>query len=119
MLQSWKSRGGKHWPRGQRFALTPAGQESEHAYQDAVRQARAQGRDLLEAAQRSWAEPLALLPADGVVLAELRNGRRSVQEIARALDDCGVAIADVRSAIDRLTDVGLAEPFAGAPQPAL
>ncbi|HZZ85868.1 MAG TPA: hypothetical protein VFE30_15140 [Anaeromyxobacteraceae bacterium] len=82
-----------------------------------MREARAQGRDLLEAAQRGWAIPLAVLPADGVVLAELRGGRRSVQEIARSLEDCGVTLAEVRGAIDRLTDVGLAEPFGGAPQP--
>ncbi|BDG10565.1 hypothetical protein [Anaeromyxobacter paludicola] len=120
MLESWKSRGGKRWPRGQRFSLTPAGRAAAEAYDDAVRHARAQGRDTLEAAQRAWAEPLALQPADGVVLAELRPGRKGVQELARGLEDCGVALAEVRSAVDRLTDAGLAEPATSASQqPAL
>ncbi len=116
MLQSWKSRAGKRWPRGQRFALTPAGEAADRAYAEAVREARALGRDLLEAAQRTWAEPLELLPADAVILGELRHGRRSAQELARALEDCGLGIAEVRGAVDRLTDAGLAEPAGGAPQ---
>ena len=112
MLESLKPRGGKRWPRGQKFVLSVAGVEAEAAYRDAIAAARAQGRTALEASQRTWAEPLRVEPSDGVVLGELRGGKKSIGDIARGLEDCGVTPAEVKSAIDRLTDAALVEPAA-------
>jgi|SRR5690242_4448080 len=112
MLESLKSRGGKRWPRGQRFTLSAAGVAAETAYRDAVVTARAQGRGALESAQRAWAEPLRVQPADGVVLSELRSGKKSIAELAAGLQDCGVTQPEVKAAIDRLTDATLVEPAA-------
>jgi hypothetical protein len=116
MLETLKSRGGKRWPRGQKFALSERGVEAEVAYRDAVAAARSSGRSALEQAQRQWAAPLGVAPQDGVVLGELRAGRRSIAELARALEDCGTTAADVKAAIDRLTDALLvdAPPVAAA-----
>ncbi len=112
MLSSLKSPAGKRWPRGTRFSLSARGVEAEAAYRTAVQEARAQGRTALEAAQRSWAAPLGLVHADGVILSELRSGRRSLSEICAALESCGISQSEVRSALDRLVTAGLAE---GAP----
>jgi hypothetical protein len=110
MLESLKSRGGKRWPRGQKFALSERGVAAEAAYRDMIAGARSSGRATLDAAQREWAEPLGVRPADGVVLGELRASKRSIAEIARALEDCGTTAADVKAAVDRLTDALLVEP---------
>ena len=114
MLESLKPRGGKRWPRGQRFILSSAGIAAEVAYREAVHTARAQGRDTLTAAQKAWAAPLHVEPADGTVLGELRGGRKSIAEVARGLEDCGTSAAEVKSAMDRLSDVGLIEPATAA-----
>src|SRR5919204_1341940 len=110
MLESLKPRGGKRWPRGQKFVLSVAGVDAEAAYRDAITAARAQGRTALEGAQRTWAEPLRIEPSDGVVLGELRGGKKSIADVARALEDCGVTQPEVKSAVDRLTDAGLVAP---------
>jgi hypothetical protein len=44
------------------------------------------------------------------VLGELRGGKRSIAEIAKGLEDCGTTVADVKAAVDRLTDAQLVEP---------
>jgi hypothetical protein len=110
MLESLKPRGGKRWPRGQRFVLSSSGIAAELAYREAVQAARAQGRAALAAAQQAWAAPLHVELSDGVVLGELRGGRKSIAEIARGLEDCGTSAAEVKSAMDRLSDAGLVEP---------
>jgi hypothetical protein len=110
MLESLKSRGGKRWPRGQKFELSPPGVIAETAYRDAIQAARAQGRTALEIAQRGWAEPLGVQPGDGVLLGELRTGKKSIAELARALDDCGTTQLEVKGAIDRLSDALLIAP---------
>ena len=110
MLESLKSRGGKRWPRGQKFTLSAAGVAAEASYREIIAAARSSGRSALDAAQRAWAEPLGILPGDGVVLSELRAGKRSIADLAKALDDCGVTLADVKAAVDRLTDALLVEP---------
>jgi hypothetical protein len=110
MLESLKSRGGKRWPRGQKFALSARGADAEARYRDAVFAARASGRTALDVAQREWALPLAVQPGDGVVLGELRTGKRSIAELAKGLEDCGTTVADVKAVIDRLTDAQLVEP---------
>ena len=115
MLESLKRTAGKRWPRGQKFELSPSGAAAEIAYRDAIQAARAQGRTALEAAQRAWAEPLGLQAGDGVVLGELRGGKKSLAEIGRALEDCGTTAAEVKAAVDRLSDAALVVP---APAPA-
>ena len=114
MLESLKSRGGKRWPRGQKFGLSPAGTAAEERYREAVQAARAQGRNALESAQRGWASPLAVEPGDGVVLGELRGGKKSIADVARGLEECGTTAAEVKSAMDRLADAGLIEPVQAA-----
>lgn len=110
MLESLKPHGGKRWPRGQKFVLSSSGTQAELAYREAVQAARAQGRAALLAAERAWAAPLRVEAFDGVVLSELRAGRKSIAEVARGLEDCGTSPAEVRAAMDRLSDVGLVEP---------
>lgn len=114
MLQSLKPRSGKRWPRGQKFVMSPAGTAAEVSYREAIQAARAQGRSALESAQRSWAASLGVEPTDGVVLSELRAGRRSIADVARGLEDCGTSPAEVKVAVDRLAEVGLVEPVPGA-----
>jgi hypothetical protein len=114
MLDSLKPRGGKRWPRGQKFVMSPAGVTAEIAYREAVQGSRGQSRAALEAAQRSWAASLGLDAPDGIVLSELRAGRRSIAEIGRALEDCGTTTAEVKVSIDRLAQAGLVEPALAA-----
>lgn len=109
MLETLKSRGGKRWPRGQKFALSERGIVAEASYRDVVAAARSSGRSALELAQQQWAVPLGVAPQDGVLLAQLRGGKRSIAEVARLLEDCGTTAADVKSAIDRLTDALLVD----------
>jgi hypothetical protein len=116
MLSSLKPRGGKRWPRGQRFNLSARGVEAEAACRAAVQEARAQGRAALEAAQRGWAAPLGVAPGDGVVLAELRPGRKSIADVSHALETSGMGATEVKETIDRLVDAGMVEP-AVAPEP--
>ena len=111
MLESLKPKGGKRWPRGQRFQLTPAGVDSEAAHASVIRDARAQGRAALDAARQRWAEPLGLYPSDGVVLAEIKLGRSSLAEVSAALDGCGLERAEVKASVDRLVEKHLAEPL--------
>jgi len=114
MLDSLKPHHGKRWPRGQKFVLSASGTAAEVAYREAVQNARAQGRAALELAQRSWAAPLGLESADGVLLGELRGSRKSIADLARALEDCGTTAAEVKAAVDRLAGAGLIEPAIAA-----
>lgn len=111
MLESLKPREGRRWPRGQRFQLTEAGTAAETAHAEAVREARAQGRGALDSAQRRWADGLGLEPCDGVVLTEMKPGKKSLGDLAHALDDCGRTKADVKASVDRLVEKGLVEPL--------
>ncbi|HYS80446.1 MAG TPA: hypothetical protein VEM76_07025 [Anaeromyxobacteraceae bacterium] len=114
MLESLKPRAGKRWPRGQKFVMSERGLAADTSYREAVQTARAQGRSALDAAQRSWAEPLRVDPVDGVVLGELRGGRKSIADLARALEDCGTSAVEVKAAVDRLTEAGLVDPVPAA-----
>lgn len=102
---------GRRWPRGQRFALSAPGVNAEAAYRTAVMDVRSLGRDALTQAERRWAETLGLSPSDGVVMAEIRPGRRSLADLARALEACGTAPAQIRESVDRLVEKGLVEPL--------
>ena len=110
MLESLKPRAGKRWPRGQKFGLSHLGMEAEAGYRSAIATARASGRGALEAAERAWATPLGIQPNDGVVLGELRSGRRSIADLARELESCGVSAVDVKAVVDRLCEAQLVEP---------
>jgi len=110
MLESLKPRAGKRWPRGQKFVMSERGLTAETAYREAVQTARAQGRATLDTAQRAWAEPLHVDPVDGVVLGELRGGRKSIADLAHALEDCGTSTVEVKAAVDRLAEAGLIDP---------
>lgn len=114
MLDSLQPRPGKRWARGQKFVLSASGAAAEAAYRDAVRACHAQGRAALDAAQRAWAAPLALEPLDGVVLGELRVGRKGIADLARSLEDCGTTQAEVKASVDRLAGAGLVEPVPAA-----
>jgi len=102
---------GRRWPRGQRFALSSQGVAAEAAYRAAVMDVRSLGRDALTQAERRWAETLGLSPSDGIVMAEIRPGRRSLADLARALESCGTAPAQIRESVDRLVERGLVEPL--------
>jgi hypothetical protein len=121
MLESLKPKGGKRWPRGQKFQLSLRGAEAEHSYRTAVAAARGMaGRAALESQQRAWAAPLGIEPTDGLVLTELNNGQRSLSDLARILESCGVDSAEVKASVDRLVGAGIAEPIpspAEVPQP--
>jgi hypothetical protein len=65
---------------------------------------------MLETAERNWAAPLGIQPNDGVILGELRSGRRSIAELARDLESCGVTATEVKVVVDRLCEAQLAEP---------
>ena len=111
MLSAPPQTAARRWPRGQRFSLTPQGGDAEVAYRASVQDARALGRNALEAAERRWAESLGLLPCDGVVLSELRPGRRSLADLGRALESCGTSADEIRTRVGRLVEKGLVEPL--------
>lgn len=109
----------RRWPRGQRFTLSAPGVEAEAGYRAAVMGVRSLGRDALGVAEKRWADALGLSPTDGIVMAELRPGRRSLADLARSLDACGTPAAQIRESVDRLVEKGLVEalPLPGAPTP--
>lgn len=106
MLQG-KSSDGPRWPRGQKFMLSATGVAAEEAYRAAFTGARGGGRSALDAALAAWAAPLAVAPADGVLLGELRTKPRGLPELTQALEDAGTAPSEVRLGLDRLVKAGL------------
>lgn len=106
----------RRWPRGQRFTLSARGIEAEAAYRAAVQDVRSLGRDALTQAEKRWAEALGLAPGDGVVMAEIRPGRRSFADLGHALQDCGTVPAQIRESVDRMVEQGYVEalPLPGA-----
>ncbi len=109
MLESLKEKGGRRWPRGQRFRLSERGAEAEASHREVVRSAQGLGREPLEEARRLWGKPFGLYPLDGVVLSQLREGMAGMPELIRSLDDCGVTPDEVRSSVERLHAAGLVE----------
>jgi hypothetical protein len=101
----------RRWPRGQRFGLSVQGVEAEAAYRAAVQDVRSLGRDALSLAEKRWAEPLGLVSGDGVVMAQIRPGRRSLADLGHALEDCGTAPTQIRESVDRLVERGFVEPL--------
>jgi hypothetical protein len=106
----------KRWPRGQKFTPSPEGVTAEEAYRTAVAAARQSGRAALDAALAAWAAPLGVQPGDGVVLSQLRAERRGIPDLCRALEEAGIAAAEVRAAVDRLVAAGAVVPVPLASQ---
>lgn len=106
----------RRWPRGQKFTLSPAGESAELGHREAVNAARSSGRAALQAALAAWAAPLAVQGGDGVLLVELKGQKKGLNELARALEDTGIEAAEVKAAVDRLVQAGLAEPVPLASQ---
>ena len=54
---------------------------------------------------------------DGIVMAEIRPGRRSLADLARSLEACGTPAAQIRESVDRLVEKGLVDalPLPGSP----
>jgi hypothetical protein len=67
------------------------------------------GRGALDIAHRRWADPLGVDPTDGVLLSELRSGRRSLAELTRMLEVCGTSPDQIRASMGRLVERGLVE----------
>ncbi len=117
MLPIKRGEAKRGWPRGQKFVLSPAGEEAQAAYRDAVLAARTSGRSALEAALAAWAAPRLVAPGDGVILAELAGKRLGLPHLCEALETSGIARDEVRGAIDRLVAAGLVETASHASQP--
>jgi hypothetical protein len=109
MLSNLDAAKGPRWPRGQRFALSSTGAEAEASWRTAAQEARSLGRSALDGANRRWADPLGLDPSDGLVLSELRPGKRSIAELVRTLEICGASQDQVRASVGRLVSRGLVE----------
>ncbi|HET6410537.1 MAG TPA: hypothetical protein VFG53_00640 [Anaeromyxobacter sp.] len=105
-----KSSDGPRWPRGQKFVLSQGGRDAHEAHRAAVASARGLSRSALEAALAAWAEPRKVEPGDGVLLGELKDRPRGLQELTRALENAGSSAAEVRAAVGRLVAAGLADP---------
>ena len=105
----------RRWPRGQKFTLSAAGLGADALHRETVSGVRGSGRAALEAALRAWAGPLGVLPGDGLLLSELRQQRRGLNDLARALEAAGIALAEVKAGIDRLVQAGLVEPLERGP----
>lgn len=112
---------GKRWPRSQKFRLSPQGTEAGERYREMIATAREgaqEGRRAFDAARTAWALGLTLQPGDGVFLGELLRGAQSIEELLRALEDCGTTRQETHEAVDRLTAAGLMEAVPAAPAPA-
>jgi hypothetical protein len=116
MLAAKPPAGPKRWPRGQKFALSPAGETAESGYREAVASARTSGRAALESTLTAWASPLGVRAGDGIVLSELRAGRLGVPDLCGRLEAAGIPADEVRAALHRLVDAGVVVPIPLASQ---
>ena len=106
----------KRWPRGQKFALSDAGVLAEAGHREAVNAARASGRSALASALGAWSSPLGIAPGDGVVLVELRAGKKGLNDLAKALEGTGLEPAELKATVDRLFVAGLVAVVPSASQ---
>lgn len=107
----------RRFPRTQRFQLTPRGADAESTYRSQTSAARADaagGRAAFEAVRAAWASALKVEPDDALCLLELREAPRRMDEMAKALEDCGATRDSVKAAVQRLLSAGLVEPSPGA-----
>jgi hypothetical protein len=106
------------WPRSQRFRLSPVGREAGANYREVIVAARSEaGRKSFDAARAEWAARLTLDASDGLYLAELQSGPKTIAEMTSSLDGCGPAPSDVRKAVERLVLLRMVEPIAPPPAP--
>lgn len=105
--------GGQRWPRSKRFELSPKGLEAEQLYADVIVASRAEeGRKSFDGARDGWAKPWGVQPGDGLFLGELKGGPRTLEELDRALQDCGVNRREIKGALERLVNAGLVQAAA-------
>jgi hypothetical protein len=100
------------WPPRQRIQLSETGKVALAAYQSTVADARAasQAPAALEAGLNAWAAERGIRPSDAVLLEELGKGKVTVGDLARAVEDCGQRLPDVKAGVDRLYGAALIEP---------
>ena len=118
MIDSLRSRRASlKWRPRQKFVLTESGKTARQGYEQAIAALpRGDGaRDALAAAQGAWASPLAVLPADATVLAEVGEAPKLHRQLHDAVSDAGLTLADVQDAVDRLYKAGLVAPADGIP----
>ncbi len=101
------------WARSQRFRLTAKGQEAQDIWKAKLAEVRSQGKALFDAAQAEWGKTFGLRADDAAYLAELSGAPLRVEDIEKNFTDLGASRQDVKDALGRLYDAGLAEP---APQ---
>jgi len=107
------------WSRSQRFQLSATGTEAGASYRNAIVAARAEGgRRSFDDARSAWAQRLALEPSDGLYLGELRDGPRTIAELATGLEGCGPQRSEVRAVVERLIRLTMLE-LVIPPPPAL
>jgi hypothetical protein len=100
----------RRWPRGQKFALSAAGESADQLHRDTVNGSRSSGRTSLDAALVAWASPFGVHPGDGLLFSELRGQRRSLNELVESMETSGIEPAEVKAGLDRLVRAGLVEP---------
>jgi len=109
----------RRWLRSQRFRLSALGNAAGASYRDAIVAARAEGgRRSFDEARSAWARRLALEPSDGLYLGELRDGPRTLDELATGLEGCGPQRSEVREVVERLIRLTMLE-LVIPPPPAL
>jgi hypothetical protein len=110
---------GPRYQRGQKFTLSPAGAAADEGYRSAVLAARGAGRAALEASCAAWAAPLSVAAGDGVVLGQLREKPLGLADLAGLLEDTGIGLQEVRSAVGRLVlaELVLLVPLASKVKP--
>jgi hypothetical protein len=102
----------RRWPPRQRIQLTESGKAAVATYQAKVAEARSAGRpsNWLEAELATWSGTLGIRAADGVLLEELANQGCTVNDLARAVESCGLRAPEVKAGVDRLYGAELIEP---------
>jgi hypothetical protein len=104
--------------RGQKFRLSPKGNEAVSAYTLMVERSRAGiGRAQFDAARGDWSGPRGLTSEDGLFLVEFGMGERTISEVTRNLEDCA-SPREIKAAVERLLECGMLEPVPAPPQPA-
>ncbi len=103
-----ESRSSPRWPRAQRFELSGYGRTIVAAYRSRIRAVGARGdHAIFEHARNEWAEQYELLPDDGVYLAEIEDGPRTLAQLSEVLAACHQSREDVAKSVGRLVDARL------------
>jgi hypothetical protein len=98
----------RRWPRAQQFILSERGNAAEASYRSTIVASRAQeGRASFDAARSAWAYSFGIEPDDGLYLGEVRGSRKTLDQIAEAIETCGKTRMHTLAALERLVDSGL------------